>query len=270
MSRAAEHTISRATIEEAALRLRRAGETRIPCAPLHETLPAHDAAIGYAIQDLNTAYWLANGRRLVGRKIGLTSPAVQKQLGVDQPDFGMLYADMAFGPGETIPLQRLIQPKIEGEIAFVLGRDLDGTTLHAAPIADAVDHALAAFEIVDSRVANWNIRLLDTVADNASSALFVLGAERRRLDEFDLVGCRMRIGHQGQLVSEGRGSACLGNPLHALQWLALKMVEVGRPLRAGDIVLSGALGPMVGVSGAGEYTLQIEGLGSARAVFAAG
>jgi 2-keto-4-pentenoate hydratase len=254
-------------IDDAALQLRQAGETRVPCSPLHLTIPADDAAAGYAIQNLNTDHWLGTGRRLVGRKIGLTSLAVQRQLGVDQPDFGMLYADMAYGDGEPIPMKRLIQPKIEGEIAFVLGRDLDSMSLDVQDIGSAVDYAVAAFEVVDSRIADWKIRLVDTLADNASSGLFVLGTVRRHLHALDLEGCAMTMKQRGMLVSAGRGNACLGNPLNALLWLATKMVEVGRPLKAGDTVLSGALGPMLTVATAEEYELEITGLGSVRAVF---
>lgn len=255
-------------IAAAAQQLRQAAESRTPCPPLHGALAADDLHSGYAIQEINTQYALAQGRRLVGRKIGLTSKAVQQQLGVDQPDFGMLYADMAFGDNEPVPMARLLQPKIEGEIAFVLGRDLDRDGLTHADLMRAIDYAVAAVEIVDSRIADWKIRLVDTVADNASSGLYVLGSTPRRLGELNLHGCVMELTHQGKAVSSGRGSACLGNPLNAALWLARKMVEVGKPLRTGDTILSGALGPMVAVTPGSVYELAISDLGSVRAVFA--
>lgn len=238
------------------------------CAPVRARLPDGDLAAAYAVQELNTGHWLQAGRRLVGRKIGLTSKAVQDQLGVDQPDYGMLFADMCFADGEVIPWSRLQQPKIEGEVAFVLGAALDGADLTIADVMAAVDHALPAFEVVGSRIRDWKIGIVDTIADNASSGVFVLGTEARRLHEFDLRLCGAVVEHKGEPVSTGAGAACLGNPLNATLWLARKMVEVGRPLRRGDIVLSGALGPMVPVQPGDAFTLRISGLGSVRALFA--
>lgn len=255
-----EHKIARA-----AEMLRQAAENGTACSPLHDFLPSDDIAAGYAIQDLNTRHFLSRGRRLVGRKIGLTSRAVQQQLGVEQPDFGMLYADMAYGDDEPIPADRLIQPKIEGEIAFVLGRDLTDDALTYADLLLGIEYAVAAIEVVDSRIAQWNIRLLDTVADNASSGVYVLGSTPRRLQDIDLHTCSMEITCAGETISTGQGSACLGNPLNAALWLARKMVEVGYPLRAGDTILSGALGPMVTAKPDSRYELTISGLGSVRA-----
>ncbi|MBL4894845.1 MAG: fumarylacetoacetate hydrolase family protein, partial [Emcibacter sp.] len=212
-------------------------------------------------------HWLKAGRRLVGRKTGLTAKSVQAQLGVGQPDFGMLYADMAYADGEDVPLDRLLQPKVEGEIAFVLKEDLDQEQMTITDVMRAIDYAVAAIEIVGSRIADWNIKIMDTVADNASSGLYVLGTEPRQLSELDLHLCGMVIEHQGEPVSTGAGAACLGNPLNATLWLAKTMVKVGRPLKAGDTILSGALGPMVPVTGPGVYELRISGLGSVRASF---
>jgi len=256
-----------ADIIRAAEMLRAVHDSKTPCAALHDFIDADDIAAGYAIQNINTDHWLKAGRRLVGRKTGLTARAVQKQLGVGQPDFGMLYADMAYADGEDVPLDKLMQPKIEGEIAFVLKHDLDQAQMTLTDVMQAIDYAVAAIEIVDSRIADWNIRIMDTVADNASSGLYVLGAEPHSLSELDLHLCGMVIEHQGEPVSVGAGAACLGNPLNATLWLAKTMVEVGRPLKAGDTILSGALGPMVNVTGPGVYELRISGLGSVRASF---
>lgn len=255
------------TVIAAAKKIRDACVSGVPIAPLHADLSPDDIATGYGIQDTNTEHWVAGGRKLVGRKIGLTSKVVQAQLGVDQPDYGMLYADMSFGDGEEVPMSRLVQPKIEGEIAFVLGRDLDQDGLTMADVLKAVDFAVAAFEIVDSRIAGWQIKILDTIADNASSGLYVLGGQPRKLDAFDPWACGMVMEHKGEPVSMGSGSACLGNPLTATLWLARKMVKVGRPLKEGDTVLSGALGPVVTVSPGGAYELRISGLGSVRTMF---
>lgn len=160
------------------------------------------------------------GRVIVGRKIGLTSPAVQRQLGVDQPDFGVLLADMEVSSTGSVPSHRLLQPKVEAEIAFVLRADLVAGFDDSEHIRAAVDYAVAALEIVDSRIRQWDITIADTVADNASAGLFMLGNRRLTLDEFEPREVTMRMYVDDQLVSHGDGSACLGDPLNALAWLA--------------------------------------------------
>lgn len=260
--------LDESAVRAACERLRVARETRTPCDPVRDLFPGAGLDAGYAIQNVNTERWLAEGRRLVGRKIGLTSAAVQSQLGVDQPDYGMLYADMAYADAEPVPTHRLLQPRVEAELAFTLERDLDGEALTIADVVRAVAYASAAIEIVDSAVRAWDIRLLDTVADNASSGLYVLGTEPRKLDAFDPRLCGMVMERRGEPIATGVGAACLGNPLTATLWLAKKMVEVGRPLRAGDVVLSGALGPLVPVAAGDVVEARIQGVGSVRAVFA--
>lgn len=250
-----------------ACRLRNAENTRQPVSPVRGEIAADDMALAYAVQQVNVNARRAQGERIVGRKIGLTSLAVQKQLGVDQPDFGALFADMAYGDGEPMSLSRLIQPKVEAEIALVLERDLTHGQHTFADIIGASAYALAAIEVVDSRIENWDIRYVDTVADNASSALFVLGSRPVRLADLDLAAAAMTLSRDGEVLSRGSGAACLGNPLNAAVWLADVMVKMGTPLRAGDVVLTGALGPMVPVTRPGTYTTQIDGLGSVRAVF---
>ena len=245
-----------------------AAQSRKPIAPIRERLPVGAIDRAYAAQDMNTRRALDQGRRLVGRKIGLTSLAVQKQLGVDQPDYGMLFHDMAIPDGWDVPYGCLIQPKVEAEIAFVLSRDLDGEQLTIVDILRAVEFALPAIEIVDSRIADWKIGILDTIADNASSGLYVLGASPKKLDGLDLRLAGMVMEHAGEPVSVGVGAACLGDPLSATLWLANTMAKAGRPLRAGDTVLSGALGPMVAAQWGAVYEARIQGLGSVRAAFA--
>lgn len=251
--------------------LREAYGTGVPIAPIRDRLAPADLVSAYAVQELNTRHWLKAGRRLVGRKIGLTSVAVQQQLGVDQPDFGMLFADMAVCDDEPVSLERVLQPKVEAEVAFVLDRDITVEQATMADVLRAIGYAVAAIEIVGSRIANWDIRLVDTVADNASSGLYVLGNTPMLLAGLDLRDCAMQMtrGADADVVSTGVGHACLGHPLNAVLWLARKMVEVGRPLKAGDTILSGALGPMVAVKAGDRFEAQIAGLGSVRARFAA-
>ena len=237
-------------------------------APLRDRLAATSQEAAYAVQEVNTQAWLAEGRRLVGRKIGLTSLAVQAQLGVDQPDFGMLFADMAVGDGELVALGRLIQPKVEAEVALVIGRDLTHERHTYADLIRATEYALPAIEIVDSRIENWNIKFVDTVADNASSGLFVLGGRPVSLSDIDLTACAMEMKRGDEVVSRGNGRACLGSPLNAAVWLADVMVRCGRPLLAGDIVLTGALGPMVAVRPGERFDVSIDGLGTVSALFA--
>ncbi|MES2104569.1 MAG: fumarylacetoacetate hydrolase family protein [Pseudomonadota bacterium] len=237
------------------------------CAPVRELIGSGDVAAAYAVQKINTERWLAQGRRLVGRKIGLTSKAVQKQLGVDQPDFGMLFADMCIADGEEIAAGRVMQAKVEAEIALVIDKPLNHPKHTVADLINATAYALPAIEIVGSRIANWDIRLADTIADNASSGLFVLGSRPVKLDAFDIIGCGMLMERRGDQVSVGAGAACLGNPLHAAVWLADMMAQVGSPLQPGDIVMTGALGPMVIAAAGDVFEARIEGLGSVRASF---
>jgi len=261
-------TTSSEAIRRAADLLFEAGTTGVPVAPIRDLLEPGDVAAAYAVQEINTRRALDAGRRLVGRKIGLTSLAVQKQLGVDQPDYGMLFADMARPEALDVSLADVMQPKVEAEIAFVLGRDLDGEQLTVADLFRAIDYAVPAIEIVGSRVAKWDIRITDTIADNASSGLYVLGSRPVRLGDFDPRLCGMVMEKAGEPVSVGAGAACMGSPLNATLWLAQVMAKAGYPMRAGDTILSGALGPMVTVAAGDVFDVAIEGLGSVRAAFA--
>ena len=256
-------------INTAARRIRNALNSGKPCKPIRDLIKPGDLDAAYAIQQINTDAWIEEGRRPVGRKIGLTAKSVQKQLGVDQPDYGMLYADMDVAEGEEVDVSRVLQPKVEAEIAFIMGDDLDDERLTTADILSSIDYAVAAIEIVGSRVADWDIRIQDTVADNASSGLFVLGHEPKILGEFDPRLCGMVMECRGEPVSVGAGAACLGSPVSGTLWLARVMAGVGQPLRKGDIVLSGALGPMAPVVPGDVVEARIEGLGSVRANFAA-
>lgn len=261
---------ARPEVVEAAERLLEAAASGVPCDPVRELIGETDVEAAYAVQERLTAARLAAGASVVGRKIGLTSKAVQAQIGVDQPDFGVLFDDMGYAEGDVVPMSRLLQPKAEAEIAFVLKADLAEGDLDVAQVRAAVDHAVASLEIVDSRVAGWNIRFGDTVADNASSGLYVLGSQPRTLEEVEPADVEMTMEINGEQVSTGTGAACLGDPLNALAWLARTARDFGEPLRAGQVVLSGALGPMADVRPGDVVTAQITGLGSVTARFSGG
>jgi len=256
-----------ATVTEAADRIALAARNRQPIAPVRTLIGESNIDLAYAVQQELISRRIEAGAVVVGRKIGLTSPAVQRQLGVDQPDFGVLFADMDMSSEPIVPSHRLLQPKAEAEIAFVLKDDLDGEILSSEEVSSAVDHAVAALEIVDSRIADWDLTIADTVADNASSGLFLLGADRLTLDEFSPRDATMRMYADDTLVSEGDGKACLGDPLLALTWLARTAAAYGNPLRAGQIILSGALGPMVPAPPGTRIRAEIAPLGEVSATF---
>ncbi|ALL79304.1 2-keto-4-pentenoate hydratase (plasmid) [Pseudonocardia sp. EC080610-09] len=255
-------------VRSAADLLTRAVRTGTAIAPVRTLIGDTDAEVAYAVQRRINDERVGAGAVVVGHKIGLTSPAVQRQLGVDQPDFGILFADMdVSGRASAVPIDRLIQPKIEAEIAFVLAADLAEGPLDERQVADAVGHAVAALEIVDSRVANWDITITDTIADNASSALFVLADHGLALDAFDPAAATMTLRRNGETISQGTGQDCLGSPLAALGWLAGVARDNGDPLRAGQIVLSGALGPMVEARAGDSFSADISPLGSVSVTF---
>jgi 2-keto-4-pentenoate hydratase len=249
------------TTEATAERLR-AAYAAGPVPPLRDALEPGDIAGAYAVQDANTKFWTAAGRRIVGRKVGLTAKAVQAQLGVDQPDFGVLFDDMAISDGGTLSVSKALQPKAEAEVAFVMLADVLDPDVTTETVAGSISYAVAAIEIVDSRIADWKITFADTVADNGSSAFYVLGSEPKPLDGLDLWTCGMALEVNGEVVSLGAGVACLGHPINAVTWLARTLAERGEGLRAGDIVLSGALGPMVAIQPGDHVKASIGGLGS--------
>lgn len=257
-------------IEQAAARLQTAQATRVACSPVRDLIGSDDVDAAYAVQRVLIDARLAAGAQVVGRKIGLTSSAVQRQLGVNQPDLGVLLDDMAGAEDGGVGLSRLMQPKVEAEVAFILADDLDDGRLGVEQVREAVGYVAPAIEIVDSRIANWDITFADTVADNGSSARFVLGAARKALDEFDPVDAVMEMTIDGVHVSSGTGADCLGDPLNALAWLASTARAFGHPLRAGEVILSGALGPMAGVAKPCTVRADISGLGSVTVNFVDG
>ncbi|MFK7732514.1 MAG: fumarylacetoacetate hydrolase family protein [Pseudomonadales bacterium] len=209
-----------------------------------------------------------DGERVVGKKIGVTSAAVQEMLGVFQPDFGFLTNAMQYDNGADIPVAgNLIQPRAEAEIAFVLKHDLGSNNIDEQAVLDATECIVPCFEIVDSRIQDWNIKIQDTVADNASCGVFVLGDNRVDPNDFDLPNLKITVSKNGKPLSEGLASAVQGNPLTAVAWLANTLGRYDIPFVAGDIILSGSLVPLEPVS-AGDYlSLELSGIGSASVKF---
>jgi 2-keto-4-pentenoate hydratase len=251
-------------IGEAARALREARTAGRPIPRVSEThgIAGQDAA--YAVAAVNAAQRIEAGARVVGMKIGLTSKAVQAQLGVDQPDLGVLFDDMELVDGAVVPMERLIQPKIEAEVAFVVGRDLGGRAPSYGEFLGSLAYALPALEIVDSAIRDWKITLVDTVADNASCGLFVLGLQPVAVGQHDLAAVAMQLDRNGRTESTGSGAACLGHPLRAAFWLARTMAARGQALRAGHVILSGALGPMVPLAPGDEIEARLGPLGTVR------
>lgn len=237
-------------------------KTAHPCGPVRDLLEG-DLDAAYEVQEVIIENRVSLRNRRVGRKVGLTAPAVQRQLGVDQPDFGVLLSDMQRSEDEQIPHDRLIAPRIEAEIAFIMGRDVEATDRDS--VLAAVDYVAPALEIVDSRISGWDIGIVDTVADNASSAYFVLGQGTATLDGYVPAGAEMVMTINGREASTGTGADCLGDPIDALLWVAETAAALGRPLRAGEIVLSGALGPMAPLNAGDVVEARIGGLGTVTA-----
>ena len=256
------HSFDPAAVQAAAKALRDARESRTPIDPIATRFGIAGLDAAYAVSELNTAARIADGRRIVGKKIGLTSVAVQQQLRVDQPDFGVLFDDMEYLDGDEVPLSRLMQPKIEAEVAFVVGRDMADEAPSYGQVLSALACALPALESVDSAISGWLIVVEDTVADNASCGLYVLGNQPVSLGGISIGELGMSMTRDGKTVSTGTGAACLGHPLRAVYWLACMMARRGQMLREGDVILSGALGPMVPVGAGDTIHAQIGALGS--------
>lgn len=270
-------------ISAAVERLATAQATRVPCAAVRDLIGTDDLPAAYAVQQGLVQARLAgrggaDGVTVVGRKIGATSKAVQDQLGVDQPDFGYLLSDMDVSAGARpgaapISMRTLVQPRVEAEVAFRLGKDIDvpEEEITLELVRDAVEVALPALEIVDSRIENWDITFTDTVSDNASSGLFVIGADAKPLGEgpgeVTPVDVEMTLTINGEVRSSGNGAACLGDPLEALRWLAVQSTRFGDPLRAGQLILSGALGPFVPFAAGDDVVATISGFAPLSVTF---
>ncbi|MCZ4303395.1 2-oxopent-4-enoate hydratase [Zoogloeaceae bacterium G21618-S1] len=240
------------------------GEVLAPLTERHPEITIEDA---YQIQQRMLARRIEAGETVIGKKIGVTSKAVMNMLGVHQPDFGWLTDGMVFNEGESIPMNTLIQPKAEGEIAFVLKHDLQGPGVTAADVLRATEGVMACFEIVDSRIRDWKIKIQDTVADNASCGVFVLGDRMVDPREVDLATCGMVLEKNGEIVVTGAGAATLAHPVNAVVWLVNMLGSLGIGLKAGEVVLSGALGAMVPVAAGDNLRVSIGGIGGCSVRF---
>lgn len=241
-----------------------ARKTVEPLSARHPTLTIADA---YRIQQHMLGRRLAAGQSVVGKKIGVTSKPVMQMLGVSQPDFGNLLSGMIADQVQAVSFDSLIQPKAEGEIAFVLKRDLCGPHVTNAEVLAATEGVMACFEIVDSRIEDWKIRIQDTVADNASAGVFVLGSRMVDPHSIDLNLCGMVLERNGELVATGAGAAALGSPVNAVAWLANALGGFGMSLTAGEVILSGSLAAMIPVQRGDRFRMQIGGIGDCSVRF---
>jgi 2-oxopent-4-enoate/cis-2-oxohex-4-enoate hydratase len=240
------------------------GEVLEPLTNRHAQITIEDA---YQIQQRMLSRRIEAGEAVIGKKIGVTSKAVQNMLGVHQPDFGWLTDGMVYNEGEAIPMASLIQPKAEGELAFVLKEDIQGPGVTAADVLRATEGVMACFEIVDSRIRDWKIKIQDTVADNASCGVFVLGSALVDPRDVDLVTCGMVLEKNGEIVVTGAGAATLSSPVNAVVWLINMLGTLGIGLKAGEVVLSGALGAMVPVAAGDSLRVSIGGVGGCSVRF---
>lgn len=238
-----------------------------PITPLSSRHPDMTIEDAYHVQQQMIARRLEKGERVIGKKIGVTSKAVMNMLGVHQPDFGYLTDGMVYNEGQSIDFSTLIQPKAEGEIAFLLKKDLQGPGVTAADVIAATEGVMACFEIVDSRIQDWKIKIQDTVSDNASCGVFVLGDQLVDIANLDLALCGMVMEKNGDIVVTGAGAATMGHPVNAIVWLANTLGSLGITLKAGDIVLAGAMGAMVPVAKGDNLRISINGIGGCSVRF---
>jgi 2-keto-4-pentenoate hydratase len=239
----------------------------VPIEPLTDRHPDLVIEDAYEIQTTMIERRIAGGASMIGRKVGLTSRPMQQMLGVREPDFGVLLDDMAVEDGDEIELDRLLQPRVEAELAFVMERDLAGPGVTTGTALAAIAGVMPSIEVVDSRIADWRIKLVDTVADNASSGLMVVGGRLRRVTELDLRLIGVVVSRHGEVIDTGAGAAALGNPARCVAWLANKLATFGAGLRAGDIVLPGAVHRMVPVEPGDVFRAEFAELGAITARF---
>ena len=253
--------------EDLAAQLYHAELTRCTIPPLSEQVPGLDVADSYRIQQLNVSRRLREGGVIVGHKVGLTSVAMQEQLGVDEPDYGVLFADMLVDDGQPIPVSGLIQPRVEAELAFIMARELRGPGVTEADALEAIVGALPVIEVIDSRISAWRIGLTDTIADNASCAKVVRGEVVTPIADIDLRTMGMVLTVNGEVVSTAAGAAVLGNPVRGLVWLANKLAGFGVSLQPGDLVLAGALHASISVTGGMSVHAEFANIGGITAEF---
>ncbi len=254
--------MSQAIEETVAGRLSEASEKKVPCAPVRNELGKDNILGAYRVQYANAKRRIANGDAHVGFKVGMTSAAVQQQLGYFEPNFGHLFGSREYLNGASVPNKTLIQPRAEGEIAFVLNKDLIDARLRLSDVVGSIDYAVCSIELLDSRITGWDIGAVDSIADNGSGGAHVLGMFPRKVTDCDLTLCGMIGKKNGRIESLGVGAASMTNPLLAVLWLAEKLAQTDRPLKAGDVVLSGSLGPIVALAPGDVFEVEIGGFGS--------
>lgn len=255
------------TIERCGDELFDALSSRVAVTPLRDRVPGITIADGYRIQERMVSRMVASGDSIVGKKIGVTSKAVQDMMQVFEPDFGQLTASMKYRSGSILAMERMIQPRVEGEIAFVLKHDLAGPGLTAVDVLAATAHVVPCFEVVDSRIINWDIRIQDTISDNASCGAYVLGDTPIDPRDIDLSLVGMLIEKNGELTATGVGAAVQGSPVNAVVWLVNRLGELGVTFRAGEVILSGSLAALVPVAAGDRIVAHFGGLGSCEVSF---
>lgn len=260
-------SLSKEKIEALGLKLHQALESRTAVDPLIVEHPELSIADAYAVQLAMVSHRIAAGQRVVGKKIGVTSKVVMDMLKVNQPDFGHLLSGMSYADGAAISASQFISPRAEGEIAFVMARDVMGPGLTNAEVLQAVSHVMPCFEIVDSRIRDWKISIGDTIADNGSAGAFVLGDRMAAPADVDLRNIGMVLEKNGEVIGTGAGAAAMGHPLTCLTWLANTLGAFGIPLKAGEVILSGSLSIMFPVKAGDSISMTLGGLGSCRARF---
>jgi 2-keto-4-pentenoate hydratase len=253
---------------DAAGALQTAEETQVAIPPLLQTYPGIDVVDAYEIQLLNIRRRLAAGATVHGHKVGLSSKAMQEMMGVDEPDYGHLLSDMVYSEDAPIPVGRFLLPRVEVEVGFVLGDDLPGEGCTVEDVLRCTDFIAPAIELIDSRIADWKIGLMDTIADNASSCGVILGKERVKPDELDISAIEATLDINGARVAEGRSDAVLGDPTIAVAWLANKVASFGVRLEAGHVVLPGSCTRAYDVKPGDDVVATFHGLGSVHLTFA--
>ena len=236
-------------------------------APLTDREPHITVEEAYRVQLHTIERRVKEGERVVGKKIGITAKPVMQMLKVDQPDFGHLLSGMTYNEGEPLNAKQFCQPRGEGEIAFILGKDLSGPGIKGPDVLAATDCVMPAFEIVDSRVTDWKIKIQDTVGDNASAAAFVLGDNAVSARKIDLATCGMVLEKNGEIIGTGAGAASLGNPVNAVAWLANTLGELGIVLKAGEVILSGSLSIMFPIQAGDVLRMSLNGVGNVSCRF---
>ena len=259
--------LSSAIRAELAARLADAERTRKPITPLTAAHPEIDVVDAYEIQLINIRARLDDGARVIGHKVGLSSEAMQKMMGVDEPDYGHLLADMEVFEDVPVDTSKFLYPRVEVEVGFILAEDLPGAGCTEDDVLAATAAYAPSIELIDTRIKDWKIALCDTIADNASSAGWVLGPQRVSPKDIDITGIDAVLTRNGEVVAEGRSDAVLGNPVTAVAWLARKVDSFGVRLRAGDIVLPGSCTRAIDARSGDEFVADFAGLGSVRLSF---